>query len=161
SRMIGRIDDSIQASESRMIGRIDDSIQASESRMIGRIDESIQASESRMIGRIDDSESRMIGRIDESIQASESRMIGRIDDSESRIMGFSAEFIETNIIPQFNQIRAVMVTKDYLDEKLANFRESLEDSGLKVGQKLNRLVDKLYRKDLLTVDEVGEVHGVI
>lgn len=68
--------------------------------------------------------------------------------------------IEQNVNPQFDglrqeldQIRAEMVTKSYLDDKLADLEGSLHGKLRKEDTKVNRLIQILKDKAVLTEEE--------
>lgn len=72
--------------------------------------------------------------------------------------------IEQNVNPQFDglrqkldQIRAEMVTKSYLDDKLAELEGGMVGRLRKEDAKVNRSVEMLQNKKVLTEDEVKQL----
>lgn len=72
--------------------------------------------------------------------------------------------IENNVNPQFgkmrteiDEIKAQMVTKDYLDDKLADLRGDLVVLMRKEDTKLIELVKTLQDKNILAEDEVKRI----
>lgn len=89
-----------------------------------------------------------------------------------------AKVIEDNINPQFEginekfirvdkqfegvnqrltRVEATMVTKSYLDDKLADLGGDLVTKLRKEDAKLNRLVEIMKRKKVLTIDDTNEL----
>ena len=58
---------------------------------------------------------------------------------------------------RFNKIESVMVTKDYLDDKLADLRGDLVVLLRKEDFKMKKLVDILKKRDLLNDIEFNEI----
>ena|SRR3989338_4140391 len=86
-----------------------------------------------------------------------------VQDTVPQIVG---EALEQVVLPQIQglreeiaEIRAVMVTKDYLEDRLADFRASLNHSADWFGLQLKRLTNILYQRQLLTTQNVIEIHG--
>ncbi len=74
----------------------------------------------------------------------------RFEAIESRLGGVES---------RLGRIEANMVTRDFLEERLANFRLSLTDSADWVGRQLKRLTSELHNGDLLTAKQVIEIHA--
>lgn len=104
-----------------------------------------------------------------AVSASEKRMFEQIDQSAksvtenvtknvtTTIIEAVGEMIEQNVLPQLDQIRSQMVTKHFLEERLTKFKDSLTDSSLWVGKKLNRLTDVLYHNGTITTEQLLHV----
>jgi uncharacterized protein YydD (DUF2326 family) len=58
---------------------------------------------------------------------------------------------------RFNKIEAVMVTKDYLDDKLADLRGDLVVLIRKEDTKVKKLVDILLKRNIITEAESKEI----
>lgn len=83
-----------------------------------------------------------------------------------------AEVIEDNINPQFEkvrtrldnvekgleQVKSQMVTKSYLDDKLADLEGGLVAKLRKEDTKMNRLIEIMKKKSLLSKSEVKELN---
>ncbi len=54
-------------------------------------------------------------------------------------------------------LKTSMVTKDYLDEKLADFKAGLKDSATKAVRHVSRMAQMLYKGGLLTAEQVLEI----
>lgn len=72
-----------------------------------------------------------------------------------------AELVETSITPQFEELRGEiasikreMVTKSYLDNKLADFEGGMVARSRKEDAKVNRLLKMLESKSVLSNEEV-------
>ncbi|PIY97095.1 MAG: hypothetical protein COY66_01255 [Candidatus Kerfeldbacteria bacterium CG_4_10_14_0_8_um_filter_42_10] len=75
-----------------------------------------------------------------------------------------AEVIEDNINPHFEdiqkdvqEIKTNMVTKSYLDDKLAELEGGMVAKLRKEDRKVNRLVEILQKKSLLTKEDVKQL----
>ncbi len=98
-------------------------------------------------------------KLDAKFAKFEERIVPRIVDE---VVGQVGEMIEENVLPQIETVRtglesvntrltrveATMVTKDYLDEKLAP-----------VNGKINLLVDVLHRNRTISDDQRRTVHS--
>lgn len=80
-----------------------------------------------------------------------------IQASESRVIQAVGEILEQNILPQFDTIRAEMVTKSYLDDKLADLRGDLVVLTRKEDTKLRELVSVLREKNILTDPDIKRI----
>ncbi len=83
------------------------------------------------------------------------------------------ETLEQIVLPKFDEIhrefdqvhqeiagiKAVMVTRDFLEDRLADFRVSLTDSSDWVGRQLKRLTHTMHQNGLLTSDQLIEIHA--
>lgn len=68
--------------------------------------------------------------------------------------------IEQNITPVLDEMRSQMVTRSYLDDKLAELEGTATVRQRKEDQKLNLLIDLLHRKALLQDNEVAELQEI-
>ena len=58
-------------------------------------------------------------------------------------------------------IKATMVTKDFLEDRLADFKVSLKTGAQTINTKLNRMTQILHKKNMLTVLEINQINGVL
>ncbi|MEK7481200.1 MAG: hypothetical protein AAB633_00440 [Patescibacteria group bacterium] len=58
------------------------------------------------------------------------------------------------------RIEATMVTKSYLDDKLADLKGSLIVTLRKEDEKVDLLIDLLYRRNMLKDDDVRVLHDI-
>ncbi len=72
---------------------------------------------------------RDLGQIGKLIRDSEGRLEKKIEENSDKIISAVGEMLEENVLPQIETVRedvkgikATMVTKDYLDEKLGGFK---------------------------------------
>lgn len=77
--------------------------------------------------------------------------------TESNIVEAVGTVLEQNVLPQFDSIRAEMVTKEYLDDKLADLRGDLVVLTRKEDAKLKELVSVLREKDILNDPDVKRI----
>jgi hypothetical protein len=63
----------------------------------------------------------------------------------------------TKVDERFNKIESVIVTKDYLDEKLADLRGDLVVLIRKEDTKVKKLVDILLKRNIITEAESKEI----
>ena len=56
-------------------------------------------------------------------------------------------------------LKTAMVTKDYLDDKLAQFKEGLKNSALRATKQISRLVSELHKGGILTPEQVLQIRG--
>jgi uncharacterized protein YydD (DUF2326 family) len=87
---------------------------------------------------------------------------GRFDDIEARFEGVDARFDGIGgrfegIEQRLDRVEATMVTKDYLDEKLADLRGDLVVLVRKEDAKLTKLIDLLSDKKVLSSKERAEL----
>lgn len=78
------------------------------------------------------------------------------ETTNSEILEAINEF-STKVDERFNKIEAVMVTKDYLDEKLADLRGDLVVLIRKEDTKVKKLVDILLKRNIITESESKEI----
>jgi hypothetical protein len=107
-------------------------------------------------------EKQDLDQIQSIITASEKRVIQTVietvtENVTTSVVEAVGEMIEHNILPQFDDIRSQMVTKDFLEERLTKFKEGLTDSALWVGKQMNRLTDVLYRSGTISAEQVLEI----
>lgn len=76
--------------------------------------------------------------------------------TNNEILGAINEF-STRVDERFNKIESVMVTKDYLDEKLADLRGDLVVLIRKEDTKVKKLVDILLKRNIITEAESKEI----
>lgn len=83
----------------------------------------------------------------------------RFDNVDKRFDSVDKRFYESksDINQRFNRIEANMVTKDYLDEKLADLRGDLVVLIRKEDNKVKVLVDVLHQKKVLTDKETQTI----
>lgn len=74
--------------------------------------------------------------------------------------------LEDVVLPRFEQVdqeigwmKANMVTRDFLEDRLADFRTSLTDSADWVGRQLKRLTNTMHQDGLLAADQVIQIHA--
>lgn len=110
-----------------------------------------------------------------------------VNASESRIITAVGEMLEQNIMPQFDRIyekfdgvdkrfdgvekrlehvekslvniKSVMVTRDYLEDRLADFKTHLTNSAGKVNRKLVAFMKLTYRKGGMTAEEFTAINS--
>lgn len=58
---------------------------------------------------------------------------------------------------RFNKIESGMVTKDYLDDKFADFKAELSDTGSKAEQHVKRLAVTLQKNGVITTPQFRQV----
>jgi len=68
--------------------------------------------------------------------------------------------IEQNITPMLEEMRSQMVTRSYLDDKLAELEGTTVVRQRKEDQKLNLLIDLLHSKAVLYDAEVAELQEI-
>lgn len=78
------------------------------------------------------------------------------ETTNNEILGAINEF-STRVDERFNKIESVMVTKDYLDEKLADLRGDLVVLIRKEDTKVKKLVDILLKRNIITEAESKEI----
>lgn len=76
------------------------------------------------------------------------------------------EALEQVVLPEIQELReemikmrSVMVTQDFLEKRLTDFRVSLTDSADWVGRQLKRLTHTMYQGKLLTAEQVISIHA--
>ena len=79
------------------------------------------------------------------------------------------EIMEEMIIPRFDRLETWqqnvtngatnVVTKDYLDEKLENFKDSLREYGATAGQQVRRLTTILHKNGTISTPQFKQVIG--
>lgn len=76
------------------------------------------------------------------------------------------EALEQVVLPEIQELReevlkmrSVMVTQDFLEKRLTDFRVNLTDSADWVGRQLKRLTHTMYQGELLTADQLIEIHA--
>ncbi|MEK7105419.1 MAG: hypothetical protein AAB865_01915 [Patescibacteria group bacterium] len=86
-----------------------------------------------------------------------------IKDTVPQIVG---DALEQVILPEIQELRdeiasikATMVTRDFLEERLTDFRVGLADSADWVSRQLKRLTNELYQGRLLTAQQVIQIHA--
>lgn len=77
------------------------------------------------------------------------------DAAIGEVMEFLQEHVATK--EDIEELKAQMVTKDYLDEKLSDLRGDLVVSMRKEDRKVRRLIELLRDKKILGEPEVGEL----
>ncbi len=80
---------------------------------------------------------------------------GRFDHVEGRLDHVEGKL--DNVEGRLNRIEATMVTKDYLDDKLADMRGDLVVLMRKEDRKLVTLIDVLKKKQLLSDEETRRI----
>lgn len=80
-----------------------------------------------------------------------------ISGIKAEIGGMKGEI--SGIKAEVSWIKANMVTKDFLEDRLADFRISLADSADWVGRQLKRLTNTMYQGKALTADQVIAIHA--
>ena len=90
-------------------------------------------------------------RVDERFD----RLEGRMDKAEGRLDRVEGKF--DKIEGRLDRIEATMVTKDYLDEKLADLRGDLVVLTRKEDHKLTALVEILASKNVITPEESARI----
>ena len=60
---------------------------------------------------------------------------------------------------RLGKMESAMVTRDFLEERLVDFRVSLTDSADWVGRQLKRLTHTMHQGGLLTPDQLIEIHA--
>ncbi len=56
-------------------------------------------------------------------------------------------------------LKTAMVTKDYLDDKLAQFKIGLKDSAARFGRQVNRLIVELHKGGVLSAEQVVQIRA--
>jgi len=79
----------------------------------------------------------------------------RFEGMDKRFGGMDKRF--EGMDKHFDKIEATMVTKDYLDDKLADFRGDLVVLTRKEDMKVKKLVEILKKHKLISDDEVKEI----
>lgn len=81
--------------------------------------------------------------------------------------------LEAVVLPQISELReqmnemnqrliwtnAVMVTRDLLEDRFADFRASLNDTATWLGRQFKRLTNIMYQRQILTATEVMQIHA--
>lgn len=145
----GVVQSEVTSSEERLTSRVHTEIASSEERLTSRIQSEVTSSEERlttsirseMQSAIASSEERLASRIQSEVASSEERlttsirseMQSALASSEERIIISIGELIENNILPQLDELKedfafmkAKMVTKFDLEDRLADFKLSLK-----------------------------------
>lgn len=91
----------------------------------------------------------------ESMDTRFDKMDGRMDKMDSRLDMVEGRL--DKIDGRLNTIEATMVTKDYLDEKLADLRGDLVVLTRKEDTKLKKLVDVLHHRNLISTEEKQDI----
>jgi hypothetical protein len=78
---------------------------------------------------------------------------GMEDASKNEILEAIGEF-SNKVEQRFNKIESIMVTKDYLDDKLLNMKSDMVVMMRKEDEKVKTLVQILKQKNLLNDSEV-------
>lgn len=82
----------------------------------------------------------------------------RFDGIDNRLDGIDNRL--DGVDGRLNKIEATMVTKDYLDDKLADLRGDMVVLMRKEDTKLKKLVDILGKRKVLSEDESNEILGM-
>jgi archaellum component FlaC len=59
-----------------------------------------------------------------------------------------------NIEGQLNTVETTMVTKDYLEDRLSDFKETLKQSGARALYQIKKMATELHRSGNLTTDQL-------
>ncbi|MEK7665794.1 MAG: hypothetical protein AAB337_02870 [Patescibacteria group bacterium] len=91
-------------------------------------------------------------------------VLPQFQDVREEIAGIKVDIVQiradiVQIRADIVEIRVVMVTKDFLEDRLADFRVSLTHSADWIGLQLKRLTNIMYQRQLLTAQHVLEIHG--
>lgn len=78
------------------------------------------------------------------------------ETSKNEILEAINEF-SSKVDERFDKIEATMVTKDYLDEKLADLRGDLVVLVRKEDTKVGKLIEVLKRRKVISEDETKEI----
>ncbi len=81
----------------------------------------------------------------------------RFDGIDQRFVGVDQRF--EGIDRRLSRIEANMVTRDFLEDRLADFRASLTDSADWAGRQLKRLTHIMHEGRLLTTEQVIQIHA--
>ena len=114
--------------------------------------------------KVDDKFSLFDGKVDEKLVTFEDRLVGRI-------VGDVGEVFEQNFMPAMEMmvdekleaglapIKAAMVTKSYLDDKLADLKGDLIGHDRKLERKTDMLVGALVEHRALTASDVERLEA--
>jgi archaellum component FlaC len=81
----------------------------------------------------------------------------RFDGIEKRFDGIEKRF--DGVEKRLNRIEAAMVTKEFLEERLADFKAGLQYSATKVSRQVLKMVNILYKGGVLTAEQVLEIRA--
>ncbi len=79
-------------------------------------------------------------------------------DVDRQFSDVNNQFSEIN--KRFTKIESLMVTKDYLDEKIADLRGDLVVLVRKEDSKLKKLVDVLTKKKIISKDDAKQINSM-
>ena len=102
----------------------------------------------KAIGGLSDKIDTEVGSLSEQITEQASYVDKRFDGVDKRFDG---------IDKRLNKIEATMVTKDYLDDKFADFKAELSDTGGKAEQHVKRLAVTLQKNGVITTTQFRQV----
>ena len=81
----------------------------------------------------------------------------RLDGIDGRLEGIDRRLDGTD--GRLGRIEATMVTRDFLEDRLADFRASLAHSADWVGRQLKRLTHELHKGNVLHAEQVIQIHA--
>jgi polyhydroxyalkanoate synthesis regulator phasin len=82
-------------------------------------------------------------------------VLPRFDSLETRVDGLENRM--DGLENRMDRIEATMVTKDYLDDRLADFKASLKESGGKALRQIKTMATELHRNGGLTTDQLIQI----
>ncbi|MDD5032408.1 MAG: hypothetical protein PHR36_05240 [Patescibacteria group bacterium] len=104
-------------------------------------------SKNEILEAINDFSSRVDERFDK-LEGKVDKLEGKVDKLEGKVDGFEG---------RVGKIEATMVTKDYLDEKMADLRGDLVVLMRKEDTKVSKLIEILKRRKVITEIEEKEI----
>ena len=102
-------------------------------------------------------------KLDERLTQTEEKFDGKIKKPKYEIIGEFCQFFEDNIMPEFERLNgkiSQLPTKGYLDEKINNAMSLQNLKLLKEDERVDRFVDVMHNKNLLTKKEVKHINKV-
>lgn len=83
------------------------------------------------------------------------RVEGRLDGIDVRLDGIDGQMSGVN--GRLDRIESTMVTKDFLEDRLADFKSELKNTGGKALVQIKRLATELHRNGGLSKEQVVQV----
>ena len=84
-------------------------------------------------------------------------VLPRFEGIDRRLDGIDRRLDGTD--GRLGRIEATMVTRDFLEDRLADFRASLAHSADWVGRQLKRLTHELHKGNVLHAEQVIQIHA--
>lgn len=96
--------------------------------------------------------------LDEMILPRFNEIDAKFEKIDTRLDGIDARLDKHDL--RFDKIESRMVTKDYLDDKFADFKAELADTGSKAEQHVKRLAVTLQKNGAITTTQFRQVFEI-